>query len=103
MTWHAFVISCEFMPWVFLYSFLQRRAGVVLGACMMVNKKRKGLLRDSVDEFSHKVVIQMVHNMLLLISLCLSLKLHVTIKIPLGENNVCGPLGIVDSSFSTVF
>lgn len=91
------------MPWVFLYSFLQRRAGVVLGACMMVNKKCKGLLQDSVAQLSQKVVIQMVHNMLLLISLCSSLKLHVTIKIPLGENNVCGPLGIVDSIFSTVF
>ena len=42
-------------------------------------------------------------GMLRLISFCLSLKLHVTLKIPFGENNVCGSSGAVGSGLTMVF
>ena len=42
-------------------------------------------------------------GMLQLISFCLSLKLHVILKIPFGENNVCGSSGTVGSGLTMVF
>ena len=42
-------------------------------------------------------------GMLRLISFCLSLKLRVTLKIPFGENNVCGSSGAVGSGLTMVF
>ena len=42
-------------------------------------------------------------GMLWSISFCVSLKLHVTSKIPFGENNVCGSSGAVGSGLTMVF
>lgn len=101
ITGHELIITCEFMHQIFFY-FLQRTKVVVLGACIMVNKKCTALFWNSGLTLIKRYSSQVNHNMLLWF-LFICFEIACDNNHSFGENNVCGPSGTVDSRLSTVF